>query len=150
MSIVMHRCLVLFALAACSRSTTAPPAPDASIDAAPAIEDASVPEASEPDAPAEAAALGCEDLTPPERAALLSCASSRIHGLGIHGAFTVRVEMSGAALPRTRTENDIEHKFRDALPGDACDRAAKLLAPRLPCTWDVRGPFPKWTVVVVR
>ena len=57
--------------------------------------------------------------------------------------------MSGTSLPRTRTENDIERKLRDALPGDACDRAATRLAPHLPCTWDVRGPFPAWTIRVV-
>jgi hypothetical protein len=69
--------------------------------------------------------------------------------LGIRGALTARVEMSGRGLPRIRTENDIENKFRPAIAGDACDQAKTTLSAHLPCTWDVHGPYPVWTITVV-
>ena len=151
----MRACVpFVFVIAACSR-----PQPFEAVDAARAspIVDASIVDASTVDATdvidaAEAAAAAprtCADLQPAEKKALESCASSRIHGLGVHGAFTVRVAMRPGELPRTRAENDIDHAFREAIRGDACDRAATLLASRLPCTWDVRGPFPAWTIRLV-
>jgi hypothetical protein len=72
------------------------------------------------------------------------------YALGIRGAITVRIDMNGIDLPTIRSERDIEpNKFRSTIAGDACDQAAKILAPRLPCTWDVHGPFPVWRIKTI-
>ena len=117
--------------------TTPPPVADASLAAT--------------DASDGATARTCGELTTAEKVALENCALSRFGAaLGYRGAFTARIEMSGTSLPRVRSEADIEpNKFRTVVRGDACDRAAELLSPRLPCTWDVHGPAPTWTLTVV-
>ena len=97
----------------------------------------------------DAAPRGSE-LSQEEKDALVRCAMSQVSfSLGHMGAITARIEMNGQALPRIRTESDIDREFRSAVPGDACDHAAKVLAVHLPCTWEMRGPFPSWTIKTV-
>lgn len=160
----MKRFLFVVAVAACHSATTsadtgvasttpAASAPTPTVSAVlttPPVADASLAATDARDA-TDATARTCGDLTPDEKAALETCALSRFGAaLGYRGAFTARIEMSGTSLPRVRSEADTEpNKFRTAVRGDACDRAAVLLSPRLPCTWDVHGPAPTWTLTAV-
>lgn len=157
----MSRLLLVVAVTACHSAPTsvdmgaasvtpAVSAPSPTVSAVPTnppVTDASLAATDATDATART----CGDLTQAEKVALENCALSRFGAaLGYNGAFTARIEMSGTSLPRVRSEADNEpNKFRTAVAGDACDRAAALLSPRLPCTWDVHGPAPTWTLTVV-
>lgn len=151
--------IALLGLVACGRSkaefhveATDATVTDASVTdgsaGATATASASVERLSSATAATNVSARTCDDLTDDEKTALEDCALSRFGAaLGYAGAFTARIETNGTELPRVRTTADIQpNKFRTALRGDVCDRAAALLARPTPCAWDVDGPFSKWTI----
>ena len=117
-------------------ASSAPPAPEpsASAWAAPVVV---APASAEP----MPAPRSCVITSPEERRRLLDCIGPAISGrVGHVGAYTVRVALG---------EDGRMHSSGRVLSTDACDAAARALAAHGPCTWDVRGPFPEWTVRVV-
>lgn len=93
--------------------------------------------------------LACDVLTGPERRALERCAWSRmVWVVGHRGVFTIRVEMNGVELPRL-SGDDSDMGATRVHEGDACHRASVELVEHLPCTWEITGPYPAYSIRVV-
>ena len=95
----------------------------------------------------DAAIPGCSDLTTTEQRALERCAESR----WLQPEFTTSIaRIDLRTVPMRIRINFSDDRFHPALPGDACDRTAKVLANRAGCAWDVEESSSlQWTIIVV-